>query len=260
MSKRLDGKVAIVTGSSQGIGAATAQRFAEEGALVVLCARRREALEGVAEQIRSSGGRVRVEPLDVSDEAGWATLVERLVAEEGRIDVLVNNAVLMVPGMVESMSTKAWRQNFLVSLDGTFFGARAVMPQMRKQGGGSIVNVSSVLGMMASPGTSGYGAAKAAVIQFTRNAALEGARAGIRVNAIVPGAFLTPATAAVLPNDEAREQTSGLIPLNRIGDPRECANAILFMASDESSYVTGQSLVVDGGRLCELYNGPADWT
>lgn len=259
MSKRLEGQVAIVTGSSQGIGAATAIRFAEEGATVVLCSRRRESLEEVANTIRENGGRARVEPLDVSNEAAWTEVVERVVAEEGRVDILVNNAVLMVPGMIEGGDTKAWHLNFKVTLDGVFFGMRAVMPHMRKQGGGSIVNVSSVCGLLGSPGTSGYSSAKAAVIQLTRNAALEGARGNIRVNCVVPGAFLTPATEAVIPTEEAQKATGKSVPLGRIGDPRECANAILFMASAESSYVTGQSLVVDGGRVCELNTGAADY-
>lgn len=260
MSQRLQNKVALITGAGSGIGAATAKRFGEEGALVILCGRRREPLQEVADGIQTAGGRAQVEPLDVSKEDDVNALVARLVAEHGRLDIVVNNAVLMVPGMVDSMDTKTWHQNFRVSLDGPFFLMRAAMPQMRKQGGGAIVNVSSVLGMMGAPGTSGYGAAKSALLQLTRTAAVEGARANIRVNTIVPGAFLTPPTQAVLPNEAAQAATAQLIPLGRIGDPRECANAILFMASDEASYVTGQSLVVDGGRLAELYSGPADWS
>lgn len=261
LGNRLENKVALITGAGTGIGAATAQRFAEEGALAVLCGRRREPLEEVAASIGKAGGRARVEPLDVTKEADVDALVKRLADEEGHLDILINNAVLLVPGMVEGMDSKTWHQNFLVSLDGAFYCMRAAMRQMRKQGsGGSVVNISSVLGLMTAPGTAGYGASKAALLSLTRTAAIEGANANIRVNAIVPGAFLTPPTEEVLPTEEARQQTAGLIPLKRIGDPRECANAILFMASDEASYVTGQSLVVDGGRVAELYSGPADWS
>jgi len=260
MSQRLANKIALITGAGTGIGAATARRFAEEGALVVLCGRRREPLQGVADEIGKAGGRAQVEPLDVSDEEAVNELVQRLVDQHDRLDIVVNNAVLMVPGMVDGMTTKVWHQNFRVTVDGTFFLMRAAMPHMRRQGGGSIVNVSSVLGLRGTPGTAGYGAAKAAVLNMTRTAAVEGASANIRVNSIVPGAFLTPPTQAVLPTEEAQSETAKLIPLGRIGDPRECANAILFMASDESSYVTGQELIVDGGRMCDLYNGPADWS
>lgn len=260
MGQRLENKIALITGAGSGIGAATARRFAEEGALVVLCGRRVEPLQEVADDIGRDGGRAQVEPLDVSDEERVNELVNRLIGQHGRLDIVVNNAVLMVPGMVEGMTTKTWRQNFAVTVDGSLFLMRAAMPHMRKQGGGAIVNVSSVLGMRGTPGTAGYSAAKAALLSLTRTAAVEGASAGIRVNTIVPGAFLTPPTQSVLPTEEAQAETAKLIPLGRIGDPRECANAILFMASDEASYITGQSLIVDGGRMCDLYNGPADWS
>jgi NAD(P)-dependent dehydrogenase (short-subunit alcohol dehydrogenase family) len=139
-----------------------------------------------------------------------------------------------------------------VTLDGTFFGVRAALPIMAAQGGGSIINVASVCGLLGSMYTAGYSAAKAAVINFTRVAALEGARQNVRVNVVAPGAVFTPAFEASVPEGKAREMTAAGIPLGRVGQPRELANAILFMASDESSFVTGTTLVVDGGKTCEL--------
>ena len=252
MGERLKGKVAIITGAGTGIGAATAQRFADEGALVVLCGRRAQPLEQVAKAIADAGGRAEAAPLDVADEAAFTDLIRATAAKHGRLDILVNNAVVTGGGMIADTSTDDWRRNFSVTLDGTFFGVRAALPIMTAQKSGSIVNVASVCGLLGTPGTAGYSAAKAGVINFSRVAALEGARANVRVNVVAPGAVHTPAFEASVPEGKAREMTAAGIPLGRVANPLELANAILFLASDESSFITGTTLVVDGGKTCEL--------
>lgn len=257
MKKRLENKVAIITGGGTGIGAATALRFAEEGGKVVICGRRIEPLEEVAQQIKAAGGECTPLSVDVSDEEAVKKLVATAVSRYGRLDIVVNNAMLMVPGMIANHSTKAWQQNFRVSLDGALYLMREASEELLKNRG-SVVNVASVNGLLGSPGTAGYSAAKAAMIQLTRNAAIEWAPRA-RCNVVAPGAFLTPPTKAVLPTEEAQAATGKSIPLRRIGDPRECANAILFLASDEASYITGACLPVDGGRTAELNTGAASW-
>lgn len=261
MAKRLQDKVAIITGGGTGIGAATAERFAEEGArVVVVMGRRIEPLNEVVERIRATGAEAVAMSVDVSEEQQFEDAIREVKERYGRVDILVNNAVSVVSGMIEKLSTSHWHANFRATLDGTFFGTRAVFPIMRKQGGGVIVNVSSVCGLLGTFMMAGYTAAKAGVINFTRTAALEGAPHNIRVNCVVPGAVLTPPTIAVNPDERSMQATANAIPLKRIGDPRELANAILFMASDESSYITGQPLVVDGGKTIELSAGSTDFS
>ena len=254
MGTRLEHKVALITGAGTGIGAATAKRFSEEGATVVLCGRRVEPLESVVEEISVAGGRAEAVSLDVSDEILFTRTINEVAEKYGRLDILVNNAYSMVGASIIDSSTADWHANFRVSLDATFFGIRAAMPLIGRQGG-AIVNLSSVCGQLGAPYTAGYGAAKAGVISLTRTAALEGAPLNIRVNAVVPGVILTPGTETALPTDKAQRNTAAGVPLRRLGDPREVANTILFLSSDESSYITGIALNVDGGKTCELSSG-----
>ena len=254
---RLENKVAIITGAGQGIGAATARRFAREGAKVVLAARRLKLLEAVAADIASSGGTALARSTDISDEDAVRGLVADTVAAFGGLDIVVNNAVLMVPGMLENHDSKAWHKNFAVSLDGAMYLMREAYPQLA-QNNGAVVNVASVCALGGSVGTAGYSAAKAGMLALTRNAAIEwGGR--VRVNSVVPGVFLTPPTEYMMPDEAAKAATARSLPIKRIGDPVECANAILFLASDEASYITGADLVVDGGRTAELLTGSASW-
>lgn len=255
---RLQNKVAIITGAGQGIGAVTACRMAEEGAKVVLAARRLNLLEEVVARIEAAGGTAMACSCDVSDEEAVRQLVATTVQAYGKLDIVVNNAVLMVPGMLANHSTKAWHQNFRVSLDGAMFLMRESFTQLRANGG-AVVNVASVCGLLGSVGTAGYSAAKAGMIALSRNAAIEWGKQGVRVNTVVPGVFLTPPTLGLMPDAAAQEATAKSLPLGRIGDPIECANAILFLASDEASYITGAELVVDGGRTAELNTGSASW-
>ena len=255
---RLDNKVAIITGGGSGIGAATAKRFAEEGAKVVICGRRLEPLQGVVEEIKTAGDEAAAFSTDVSDEVAVKQLVADTVAQYSKLDIVVNNATLIVPGMLGEHDTDDWRQNFSVTVDGTMFLMREAHAQL-KANKGAVVNISSILGQLGTPAMAGYSTAKAGIIALTRNAAIEWARDSIRCNAVVPGAFLIPPTIEVMPTDDAQKASASLIPLNRIGDPVECANAILFLASDEASYVTGVSLNVDGGRACKFFTGAVSW-
>jgi NAD(P)-dependent dehydrogenase (short-subunit alcohol dehydrogenase family) len=254
---RLENKVAIITGAGQGIGAATARRFAEEGAKVVLAARRLELLQAVAADIEAAGGTALARATDISDEEAVRGLVADTVEAFGRVDVIVNNAVLMVPGMLAHHDSRAWRQNFSVSLDGAMYLMREAYEQLRANGG-AVVNVASVCALAGSAGTAAYSAAKAGMLALSRNAAIEWG-GQVRVNSVVPGVFLTPPTEHLMPDEKSQAATAKSLPIGRIGDPVECANAILFLASDEASYITGAELVVDGGRTAELMTGTASW-
>ncbi|HSW16158.1 MAG TPA: SDR family NAD(P)-dependent oxidoreductase [Ramlibacter sp.] len=248
---RLQGKVAFVTGAGSGIGAATAIRFAQEGATVVICGRRKEPLDAVVAQITAADGRAESVQADVSDEAGFTAAIEAAAQRHGRLDVLVNNAMAYSWGPIEATSTADWHSNFATSVDGSFWGTRAAM-RLMKERGGSIINLSSICGTLGTVGMAGYSAAKAAIINFSRAAAAEGAPCGIRVNVVIPAVVETPATAGMLADEASRRNTEKLIPMGRVGQPEELANAILFLASDEASYVTGAALPVDGGRSAVL--------
>ena len=197
MTGRLQGKVAFVTGGGSGIGAATAERFAQEGAMVVVCGRRREPLDEVVARIGAAGGEAEAVVADVSDETGFTAALEAVAARHGRFDILVNNAMAYTWGSIEEMSTADWHANFSTSVDGTFWGTRAAMRLMKGKGG-AIVNVSSICGQLGTPWMAGYSAAKAAVDNFSRAAAAEGAAHGIRVNVVIPAVVETPATAGML--------------------------------------------------------------
>ncbi|NIB38003.1 SDR family oxidoreductase [Pseudomaricurvus alkylphenolicus] len=258
MTDRLKDKVAIITGGGSGIGAAIAKRFAAEGARVVICGRRLEPLQEVVTEITLAGGTAEAFSVDVSDEHAVNGLISNTVESYGQLNILVNNAVSIAPGMLAEQSTESWRQNFTVTVDGTMFMMRAAYPHL-KHSQGSVVNISSICGQLATPCMAAYSSAKSALTTLTRNAAVEWAPHNIRVNAVVPGAILTPPTQAVMPTEDAQKAGSALIPLKRIGDPVEVANAILFLASDEASYITGVALNVDGGRAVELVTGDASW-
>ena len=248
---RLQGKVAFVTGAGTGIGAATAIRFAQEGATVVICGRRKAPLDAVVAQITAAGGRAEAVQADVSDEAGFTAAIEAAAARHGRFDVLVNNAMAYSWGSIDTTSTADWHSNFSTSVDGTFWGTRTAMKLMKDRGG-SIINVASICGLLGTAWMAGYSAAKAAIINFSRAAAAEGAPAGIRVNVVIPAVVETPATAGMLADEASRKNTEKLIPMGRVGQPDELAHAILFLASDEASYITGAALPVDGGRSAVL--------
>jgi 3-oxoacyl-[acyl-carrier protein] reductase len=238
-------RIAIVTGAAQGLGLAIAGRYAEEGATVVLADVDGDAAERAAATLPD----VRGEAIgcDVSDEAAVQRLFDDTIARHGRVDVLVNNAGITRDGMAHRMSLDQFRQVIDVHLQGSWLGTRAALTHMRsREGGGAIVNLSSISGKVGNLGQTNYSAAKAGVVGLTKAAAKEGARFGIRVNAIQPGLIRTSMTDA-MPRDVFEERVAD-IPLGRAGEPAEVADVALFLASELSSYVTGAVVEVTGGR------------
>lgn len=253
MTARMQDKVCFVTGGGSGIGAATARKMAAEGATVVICGRSEGPLRDVVGEITAAGGKAAYRIADVSNELAFVGAIESVAAEYGRLDVMINNAMAYTWGSVDQMTTADWHANFATTVDGTFWGTRTAMQLMKKQGGGSIVNIASICGVFGTAWMSGYSAAKAAVINFSRAVASEGAAVGVRCNVVVPGVVATPATAGMLADDASKRNTEKLIPMQRVGEADELANAVFFLASDEASYITGASLAVDGGRSSDLY-------
>jgi NAD(P)-dependent dehydrogenase (short-subunit alcohol dehydrogenase family) len=251
----LEGKVALVTGGSRGIGEATAVTLARAGADVAVTSRKLPDLERVAEQVRNVGRRALAAEAHVGRIDQLEPLVDRVVAELGRIDILVNNAGTKFFSPAIDMDEKAWDSVLNLDLKGLFFLSQAAARRMRDQGGGRIVNISSVSGYRVQVPTGHYSIAKAGVHMATKVMALEWAAYNIRVNCIAPGAIdtrLYDAIFSLMPDEQAeaqKEQARQRIPMGRVGEPREIADAILYLASDASSYVTGQSFAVDGGAL-----------
>jgi len=247
-SNALTGRTAIVTGASRGIGRAIATLLAEEGAAVVVVSRSPEDLASVVDGITAHGGRAIAVAADVTQDDAAQRIVDATLAEFGGLDVLVNNAggnSFMSP--LQTMRFSGWQKTMVLNLDSTVRLIQAALPALIAGGHGSIVNVSSVTALRGSPLMSHYGAAKAAMISLTQSLALEVATQGVRVNALVPGWVETDLT-GFLRTDEALEETViGRVPMGRWGRPEELAQAALFLAGDASSFVTGQSLVVDGG-------------
>ena len=254
MMQDMAGKVAIVTGGSDGIGLATAALLARRGAQVVICGRRQEVLDQARASIEAESGKVEAVQLDVTDFDAFTALIEGTAQKHGRLDMLVNNAMSTHYAPISRLTLDHWRKDFAVNADAVFIGTKAAMKVMEAQGGGSIVNISSTTAIRAMANYAGYSASKAALIQFTACAAMEGARHGIRVNAIVPGQVNTAATldfATKAP--EIAAKTADAIPMGRGGRPEELAEAIVFLLSDAASYITGVALPVDGGKAAQLY-------
>jgi len=249
MTERMRGKVAIVTGGASGIGRATAVLFAREGAAVVVADIDEAAGQQTVELVKAVGAEGMFVRTDVSRSEDVNRLVSATVDRHGRLDNLVNNAfwgVLNQP--VTETSDEDWTRTVDVTLRGTFNGCRAAIPAMVASGGGSIVNLSSVAGVKSSPRFAAYSAAKGGVGALTRSVALDYGGQGIRVNAVAPGTIETPAITSILSDPVRREYLESKILLGRLGQPDDIARAILFLASDESSFMTGQIMVVDGGR------------
>lgn len=245
---RLQGKVAIVTGGALGLGLATAEKLSGEGATVVIADRNAASGRAAVDKLASRpGSRALFVELDVSDEAQWAAAVETVVAQYGRLDVLVNNAGIYLSGTTESTSLEVWEKTFAVNVRGVFLGCRAAIPAMRKSGGGSIVNISSNWGLVAFPDAAAYCASKGAVRLLTKATATEVAQDGIRVNSIHPSLTATDMTRELLTDEVATKKLLGPSLLGRPARAEEVANAIAFLASDESSFMTGSEMVVDGG-------------
>jgi 3alpha(or 20beta)-hydroxysteroid dehydrogenase len=254
MSERLAGKRALVTGAAQGIGEAIARRFAREGARVVIA----DLLDAPGRKLADElGGAARYQHLDVTRPEDWSAAVERVRAEQGEIDVLVNNAGIGLPPVaLAATPVEEHRRIQDVNADGVFLGMRALAGPMKAAGRGSIVNISSIDGIVGVAGLTSYVASKFAVRGMTRSAALELGRYGIRVNSIHPGFIDTPMLRGASPELSASLQTLlDQQPIPRLGTPDEIASLALFLASDESSYCTGAEFVIDGGHTA----GPYRW-
>ena len=252
MAGRVDGKVALVTGGASGLGAESARRLAREGANVALTDLAAEAGQAVADEIEAAGGTALFLTQDVTDEPRWAEVVEAVLSRFGRLDVLVNSAGVAsgLQPLLEA-TYESWKRIIDINLDGTFLGVRAAAPAMVAAGRGSIINISSILGKVGQPGAAAYCASKGGVLMLTKAAALEFAPLGVRVNSVHPGYIETPMVVNALRQSENENELRDLIisrhALGRLGVPREIADAIVFLASDESSFMTGSELVVDGG-------------
>ena len=249
---RVAGKVALVTGAAMGLGAETARRLAREGAAVMLTDVADERADEVLRGIHAEGGRAEYHHQDVASEQGWADVVAATKAAFGGLHVLVNNAgVAGESTPLADLPFDHWRRILSVNLDGVFLGMRACGPVIAESGGGSVINLSSILGKVGLPNAGAYCASKGGVLLLTKAAALEWAPLGIRVNSVHPGFIDTPMVATALQQaengNEMRDQLIAAHPIGRFGVPREIADAILFLASDESSFMTGAELVVDGG-------------
>jgi len=241
---RLRDRVALVTGAGGGIGAATARRFAREGARVVVNDARVEGLEAVAGEIRAAGGTARVVAGDVSRRADCERMVREAVEAFGRLDILINNAAINRDAMAAKMTEEQWDAVLAVNLKGTFLCAQAALPGMRERGWGRVVNTSSI-GALGNIGQANYAASKAGVLGLTRTLALEYARYGVTVNAVAPGPVMTAMLAGV--PDAIKEKIVAQVPAGRIASPDEIASVHVFLASDEAAFITGQVLFVDGG-------------
>ena len=251
MGKRLDGKVAIVTGGASGIGAATSRLFAREGARGVVIADVNEtAGTALQAELAREGGSAVFRLLDVTHEAQWIETIAAAVAQYGRLDVLVNNAGRGGPisrPIVEQTTEEAWDLMLATNAKGVFLGTKHAIPAMRRSGGGSVINVISVYALVGSPLGTAYSASKGAARAFTRTAAVQYASEGIRVNSVFPGFVETPMTRDLHAQPGVREERTALTPLGRLAQPEDIAWGILYLASDEAAYITGTELVIDGG-------------
>jgi len=253
MGDRLAGKVALITGSTAGIGRACAERFAEEGARVVVNGRRVTLGSEVVKGIVAAGGKATFLGGDMRDPETPRRLVEGTVATYGHIDILVNNAYSGVSRSVMDATDDEWFDAYQVILRAAIIGSRSAIPEMIRNGGGAIINLSSVHGVGAGRDNAVYNTFKAGLINLTRSMAVDYGRQGVRVNALCPGRILTEAKVEWLETNPTQEMLQGLVYLlGRAGTMREAANAALFLASDEASFVTGHALMVDGGMTAQL--------
>lgn len=246
MDETLIGKVVLITGASRGLGASFAEHFAQSKAFVVInYKRQKRGAEATLEKVISAGGKGMLMPFDVTDPAEIQKGIDSLIEEQGKIDILINNAAIVSDNHFSFMDETQWRKVMDVNLNGVFNVIQATLPHMLRTGKGSIVNVSSVAGIHASPGQANYSAAKAGLIGLTRTLGSELAPQGIRVNAVVPG--LIDSGMGKRLNKDIADAKQAAIPMQRLGEPEEVAEAVAFLASDRASYITGQYLVVDGG-------------
>jgi NAD(P)-dependent dehydrogenase (short-subunit alcohol dehydrogenase family) len=251
-SDLLDGKVAIVTGASRGIGTAAARAFARAGATVALAARDEKALASVAEHISVAGGRALAVPTDVGDAASVERLVARTVDAYGRLDIAFNNAAGggHMPTPLAEVAVEDYESALAISLRGVFLSMKYELAVMLNAGGGAIVNMASTAGVEAVAGLAGYVSSKHGVIGLTKSAALDYAEQGIRINAVAPGPILTDRLEQA--GEEAQRQAGLAMPMRRVGKPEEVASAVVWLCSDAASFITGATLPIDGGKLAGM--------
>ena len=248
---RLENKVALISGGARGMGAVEARMFAQEGAKVVIGDVLDEDGKRTQAEINEAGGECVFIHLDVTDEGAWHDAVAAAVDRFGRLDILVNNAGIARINNVEDTTSEEWDLVMDINAKGVFLGTKAAIPEIRKAGGGSIVNISSIAGLTGGR-TSSYAASKGAVRLLTKSTAIQYASDGIRCNSVHPGVIETPMTTPIMLNtEEGRALNAARHPLGRVGQPEDIAYGVLFLASDESSFMTGSELVIDGGLTAQ---------
>ena len=249
---RLEGKVAFISGGARGMGAAEARLFAREGARVAIGDVLEDEGRRVAAEIGEAGGQAIFVTLDVTSETQWQEAIAATVSQFGKLDVLVNNAGIGGGGNVEQTTEADWDRTMDINAKGVFLGTKSAIPAMRQSGGGSIINISSQLGIVGVDNSSPqYQASKGAVRLLTKATAIQYAREGIRANSVHPGPIITPMTEAGRADQDRYDLTISRIPLGRYGEPEDVAYGVLFLASDESSFMTGSELVIDGGWVAQ---------
>jgi NAD(P)-dependent dehydrogenase (short-subunit alcohol dehydrogenase family) len=245
---RLEGKVALISGGARGQGAVEARMFAEEGASVVIGDILDDQGRQTEAELQELGYNVTYVHLDVTSESDWESAVQSAVGTYGKLDVLLNNAGILIRKNIEETTVEDWDRIFSVNAKGVFLGTKAALPAMREAGGGSIINISSTAGLVGSPnGSASYTATKGAVRLFTKSTAIQHAREGIRCNSIHPGPIETDMIADTLNDPANMALRMQRLPLGRVGKPSEIAYGAIYLASDESSFVTGSEVVIDGG-------------
>jgi len=245
---RLKNKIALITGSAQGLGAAIAERFAEEGATVIVCDMNVEAGNATVAQIEGRGGQASFLPLDVSREDNWIAVMAQVVARHGRLDVLINNAGINIRETIEDMKEASLDTMLAVNVKGPFLGIKHAIPIMRDAGGGSIINMSSICGLVGHKYTTeAYTVTKGAVTLMTKAVGVRYAKDNIRCNSIHPSTVDTPLVQILFQDPKRKEERLGEVPLGRLASDLDVANAALYLASDEAAFLNGVSLPVDGG-------------
>ena len=248
----LDGKVALISGGARGQGATEARMMAREGAKVVFGDVLDEEGRKVEAEITEAGNEATYVHLDVTNEAEWQAAIDTAVVRYGRLDILVNNAGILIRKSIEDTTEEEWDRIMAVNAKGVFFGTKHAIPAMRRAGGGSIINISSTAGLVGSPGeTAAYIATKGGVRLFTKATAIQHAKDNIRCNSVHPGPIDTPMIRDTLTDPAQLERRMQRLPLKRVGTTEDIAYGVLYLASDESSFVTGAELVIDGGTTAE---------
>jgi len=244
---RLENKIALVTGGGTGIGAGIARMYAREGAHVAICGRREGPLKMVVEDIEKSGGKAMYCLADVSSQKQIKEMIETITMKIGPVDILVNNAGIYIPDDITSTSEEEWDRVMEIDAKGVYLVSKAILPDMIKKGRGKIINIASIAGLFGFEKSAAYCAAKGAVVNLTREMALDYAPKGICVNAIAPGVIDTDMTKPFLENDQAKQGFLSKTPVGRVGTCEDIAHGAVYLASDESDFVVGQILVIDGG-------------